>query len=74
VEQAVRVNRWKEPYMSDKGLKTPSQVLPSSTLQSCNRICKMQRKHSIVNPLLVEKLLGLIERLKETKGMRIFKT
>ena len=28
---------------------------------------------SIVNRMLVEKLLGLIERLKETKGMRIFK-
>ena len=28
---------------------------------------------SIVNGMLVEKLLGLIERLKETKGMRIFK-
>jgi hypothetical protein len=28
---------------------------------------------SIVNGKLVEKLLGLIERLKETKGMRIFK-
>ena len=27
---------------------------------------------SIVNGLLVEKLLGLIERLKETQGMRIF--
>ncbi len=28
---------------------------------------------SIVNGKLVEKFLGLIERLKETKGMRIFK-
>ena len=28
---------------------------------------------SIVNGLLVEKLLRLIEKLKETKGMRIFK-
>ena len=28
---------------------------------------------SIVNGMLVEKLLGLIERLKETKGLRIFK-
>ena len=28
---------------------------------------------SIVNGMLVEKLLRLIERLKETKGMRIFK-
>ena len=28
---------------------------------------------SIVNGKLVEKLLGLIEKLKETKGMRIFK-
>ena len=27
----------------------------------------------IVNGPLVEKLLGLVERLKETKGMRIFK-
>ena len=28
---------------------------------------------SIANGKLVEKLVGLIERLKETKGMRIFK-
>ncbi len=28
---------------------------------------------SIVNATLVEKLLALVERLKETKGMRIFK-
>jgi hypothetical protein len=28
---------------------------------------------SIVNGMLVEKLFGFIERLKETKGMRIFK-
>jgi hypothetical protein len=28
---------------------------------------------SIVNALLVEKLLALVERLKETKGMKIFK-
>nr|QNO53212.1 hypothetical protein HNLOENAD_00012 [Methanosarcinales archaeon ANME-1 ERB6] len=27
----------------------------------------------IVNGMIVEKLLGLVERLKETKGMRIFK-
>ncbi|MDI6886825.1 MAG: hypothetical protein QMD22_10915 [archaeon] len=31
------------------------------------------KHHYIVNALLVEKLLGLIEKLKETKGMRIFK-
>lgn len=29
MEHAVRVNRGKEPYMSDEELKTPSQVLPS---------------------------------------------
>jgi len=32
-----------------------------------------KRGRSIINGLLVEKLLGLVERLKETKGMRIFK-
>jgi len=32
-----------------------------------------KRGRSIVNGMLVEKLLELIERLKETKGMRIFK-
>ena len=32
-----------------------------------------KRNGSIVNRMLVEKLLGLIEKLKETKGMRIFK-
>jgi len=31
-------------------------------------------KHQrIINRMLVEKLLGIIEKLKETKGMRIFK-
>ena len=32
-----------------------------------------KRRGSIVNALLVEKLLALVERLKETKSMRIFK-
>jgi len=32
-----------------------------------------KRSGSIVNGLLVEKLLALIEKLKETKGKRIFK-
>jgi len=32
-----------------------------------------KRGGSIVDGKLVEKLLGVIERLKETKGMRIFK-
>jgi len=32
-----------------------------------------KRGVSIVNEMLVEKLLGLIARLKETRGMRIFK-
>ena len=32
-----------------------------------------RRGRSIVNGLLVEKLLGLAARLKETRGMRIFK-
>jgi hypothetical protein len=31
-----------------------------------------KRRGSIVNASLVEKPLGLVERLKETKGMRIF--
>ena len=32
-----------------------------------------KRGRSIVNEMLVEKLLGLIEKLKETKGKRIFR-
>ena len=32
-----------------------------------------KRGRSIINGLLVEKLLGLAARLKETRGMRIFK-
>ena len=31
------------------------------------------KHHSIVNEKPVEKLLGLIEKLKETKGMKIFR-
>ena len=33
----------------------------------------VKRGRSIINGMLVEKLLGLVERLKETKGMRLFK-
>ena len=32
-----------------------------------------KHRGSIVNAVLVEKLLGLVERLKETKGMTVFK-
>ena len=32
-----------------------------------------KHRRSIVNVALVEKLMGLVERLKETKGMKIFK-
>jgi hypothetical protein len=32
-----------------------------------------KHRGSIVNAALVEKLFGLVERLKETKGMKIFK-
>ena len=32
-----------------------------------------KQRGCIVNALLVEKLLALVEKLKETKGMRIFK-
>ena len=32
-----------------------------------------KHRGSIVNTLIVEKLLALVEKLKETKGMRIFK-
>ena len=32
-----------------------------------------KHRGSIVNTALVEKLLGIVEKLKETKGMRIFK-
>ena len=32
-----------------------------------------KRSGNIVNGTLVEKLLALVDRLKETKGMRIFK-
>lgn len=31
------------------------------------------KHYCIINEMLVEKLLGFIEKLKETKGMRIFK-
>ena len=32
-----------------------------------------KRRGSIVSAAIVEKLLGLVEKLKETKGMRVFK-
>jgi hypothetical protein len=34
---------------------------------------KQNERRCVVNGTLVEKLVGLIEKLKETRGMRIFK-
>ena len=45
-----------------------------STRKSKNKNKVEMATRDIVNGILVEKLLGFIERLKETKGMRIFRS
>ena len=58
-----------------KGLRNRNWRKLNSLNKALYRASRWYAKHrgSIVNAALVEKLLGLIERLKETKGVRIFK-
>lgn len=58
-----------------KGLRNRNWRRLKFTDKALYRAAMEYAKHhgSIVNGKLVQKLLGLIERLKETKGMRIFK-
>lgn len=59
-KKGMRNGNWKRLRFVDKALY---------------RAAMWYAKHggSIVNEMLLEKLLALVERLKETKGMRIFK-
>ena len=59
-KKGVRNGNWRKLRFMDKALYRAA-------------IGYAKRGGSIVNGMLVEKLLELIERLKETKGMRIFK-
>ena len=59
-EKGLRNGNWKKLRFIDKAL-----FRAAMGYAKCSG--------SIVNGMLVEKLLGLIEKLKETKGMRIFK-
>lgn len=58
-----------------KGLRNRNWRKRKSREKALFRASLWYAKHrgSIVKALLVEKLLGLVERLKETKGMKIFK-
>ena len=58
-----------------KGLRNGNWRHLNSLDNALYRASLWYAKHrgSIVNAALVEKLLGLVEKLKETKGMRIFK-
>lgn len=58
--KALRNGNWRKLNPLDKALYRAS-------------LWYAKYRGGIVNPALVEKLLGVIERLKETKGMRIFK-
>ena len=58
--KGMRNGSWKRLKFLDKALYRAS-------------LWYTKRLGGIVNGTLVEKLLGLVERLKETKGMRIFK-
>jgi hypothetical protein len=59
-KKGMRNGNWKRLGFSDKAMY---------------RAAMWYVKHggSIINEMLVEKLSALVERLKETKGMRIFK-
>ena len=59
-KKGLRTGNWRKLRFLDKALYRAA-------------IGYAKRGGSIVNGKLVEKFLGLIERLKETKGMRIFK-
>ena len=59
-KKGLRNGNWRKLRFLDKALFRAAMVY-------------VKRGRSIVNGKLVEKLLGLIEKLKETKGMRIFK-
>jgi len=59
-KKGVRNGNWRKLRLLDKALYRAA-------------IGYAKRGGSIVNGMLVEKLFGFIERLKETKGMRIFR-
>ena len=58
--KGLRNGNWRKRNFMDKALFRAS-------------LWYAKHRGSIVNTALVEKLLGIVERLKETKGMRIFK-
>ena len=58
--RGLRNGNWRKLWFLDKAL-----------FRAAMGYAKQGR--SIVNGKLIEKLLGLVARLKETKGMRIFK-
>ena len=59
-KKGVRNGNWRKLRFSDKALYRAAMGYA-------------RYGRSIANGLLVEKLLGFIEKLKETKGMRVFK-
>ena len=59
-KKGLRNGNWRKQNLLDKALYRAS-------------LWYAKRRGSIVNTSLVEKLSALIEKLKETKGMRIFK-
>ena len=59
-KKGVRNSNWRKLNFLDKALCRTAMWY-------------LKRGGDIVNGKLVEKLLGLVEKLKETKGMRIFK-
>ncbi|MCK4475363.1 MAG: hypothetical protein KAU16_01410 [Methanophagales archaeon] len=59
-KKGLRTGNWRKLRFLDKALYRAA-------------IGYAKRGGSIANGMLVEKLLGFIEKLKETKGMRIFK-
>jgi len=57
-----------------KGMRTGNWQRMNILEKAFYRAAIWYAKHQrIINRMLVEKLLGIIEKLKETKGMRIFK-
>jgi hypothetical protein len=65
LKKGMRKGNWRKLNWKEKALYRAAMAYTRPKKR------KMKMARDIVNEMIVEKLLGLIERLKETKGMRI---
>ncbi len=67
LKKGMRRGNWRKLSRKEKALYRAAMAYTKP------KKWKMEMTRDIVNGMIVDKLLALIERLKETKGMRIFK-